>query len=169
MTRATRQFTLMCIKVPLDLECFFEHSKKPSKEQTHSKKHSWEQIHFFESSKKCSKKFHWSKERSKKCSCEWSTQISAQKRVGYSKKLSLSRPLKKGLIWVTPPKKMLKRVGCTRNSRPVSEWLSDWQGKAMIFNQINLMPAIIITSTSSSPFIYCAEGGHWIFRSARTS
>ena len=28
------------IKVALDLECFFEHSKKPSKEQTHSKKHS---------------------------------------------------------------------------------------------------------------------------------
>ena len=137
------------IKVPLDLECFFEHSKKPSKEQTHSKKHSWEQIHFFESSKKCSKKFHWSKERSKKCSFEWST----QKRVGYSKKLSLSRLLKKGLIWVEPPKKMLKRVGCTRNLRP----------EAMIFNQINLMPAIIITSTSSSPFIYCAEGGHWIF------
>ena len=37
-----------CIKVALDLECFFEHSKKPSKEQ----------IHFFESSKKWSKKFH---------------------------------------------------------------------------------------------------------------
>ena len=75
---------LLGIKVPLDLECFFEHSKKPSKEQTHSKKHSWEQIHFFESSKKCSKKFHRSKERLKKCSCEWST----QKRVGYSKKYS---------------------------------------------------------------------------------
>ena len=28
------------IKVLLDLERFFEHSKKPSKEQTHSKKHS---------------------------------------------------------------------------------------------------------------------------------
>ena len=121
-----------CIKVPLDLECFFEHSKKPSKEQTHSKKHSWEQIHFFESSKKCSKKFHWSKECSKKCSCEWSTQKSAQKRVGYSKKFSLSRPLKKGLIWVEPPKKMLKKVGCTKNSTylsdgPASLWSSDHQ------------------------------------------
>ena len=36
--------------------------------------------------------------------------------MGYSKKLSLSGPLKKGLIWVEPPKKMLKKVGSTKNS-----------------------------------------------------
>ena len=44
--------------VLLDLECFFEHSKKCSKEQTHSKKCFREQIYSFECSKKwvCSKK-----------------------------------------------------------------------------------------------------------------
>ena len=85
------------------------------------------------------------------------------KKNGLLKKVKFESSAQKRAHLSYTPKKMLKRVGCTRNLRPVSEWLSDWQGKAMIFNQINLMPAIIIISTSSSPFIYCAEGGHWIF------
>ena len=166
--------------------------------------------------------------------------------MGYSKKLSLSRPLKKGLIWVEPPKKMLKKVGYTKNSTylsdgpaislmyirgwgslflfqrfsmdglelaritlwvwpmnslmwpwpermvswlrptrltcfavvtnehppPISyqesltkagQWVTDKAKQWSHFNPINQMPAINITSSSSSPFIYCAEGGHWIF------
>ena len=43
---------------------------------------------------------------------------------------------------------MLKRVGCTRNSRPVSEWLSDWQGKAMIRLQSNK------SNASNNHYIY---------------
>ena len=68
--------------------------------------------------------------------------------MGYSKKLSLSRLLKKGLIWVELPKKLLKREGCTRNLRPVSEWLSDWQGKAMIRLQSNK------SNASNNHYIY---------------
>ena len=74
--------------------------------------------------------------------------------------------------WLRPTRLTCFAVVTNKHPPPISyqesltkagQWVTDKAKQWSHFNPINQMPAINITSSSSSPLIYCAEGGHWIF------